>query len=46
MTVTCRKHRLNDALAGDRSVLLQVESGGHVVDREPEYRQDTWLEDR
>lgn len=44
MAVTCRKHRLNDAVAGDRTVLLQVESGGRVVDREPEYRQRDWTE--
>lgn len=44
MAVTCRKHRLNDALAGDRTVLLQVEGGGHVVDRERDYQPDQWLD--
>lgn len=45
MAVTCRKHRLDDAVAGDRTVLLSVESGGRVVDREPEYQQRDWTDD-
>jgi replicative DNA helicase len=31
MVVTCRKHRLSDAAAGDRSTMLRV-VGGHVVE--------------
>ncbi len=38
MAVTCRKHRLADSIAGDRTVLLQVEDG-RVSDRAPDWRE-------
>jgi hypothetical protein len=45
MTVTCRKHRLDDAVAGDRSVILHVEHG-RVTDRAPDWRRpDGWQPD-
>lgn len=35
MCVTCRKHRLDDAIR-DRTMLLQVDRSGHVSDRDQE----------
>lgn len=39
MAVTCRKHRLDDAVAGDRTVQLYVDHG-RVSDLAPEWRTD------
>jgi KaiC/GvpD/RAD55 family RecA-like ATPase len=41
MTATCRKHRLDDAVAGDRSILLHVEQG-RVTDHAPAWRAESW----
>lgn len=38
MNLTCRKHRLDDALAGDRTIRLRIERG-RVTDAAPEYRE-------
>lgn len=41
MAVTCRKHRLADEVAGDRTVLLHVQDG-RVSDKAPDWREHVY----